>query len=467
MRQRNLDLQSAVSPEAISARVPNDPNDGLALEITYRAPGDLTPPSRRLRKLSKRQDAAIRSAISNFGNVNPILIDAQDRIVCGEARWRAAIDLGLEAVPTIVVSHLNEAQLRLYRIAEERVVELSEWDEEALKLEFTELAELDLSFNLNLELSGFAMSEIDQLMIGPIENSSTSTRPPSHAPVTRRGDLWQLGEHRVYCGDALEEQSYQVLMGDERAQLVFCDPPFNQPMRNISGRDWEEFEMASGEMSREEFTTFLRTAFLLMASFSQDGAIHFQCMDYRHMREMLDAGEAAYRELKNLIIWDKQSGGQGSFYRNQFEMIWAWKVGTASHINNFGLGETGRYRTNIWSCPGQNSFHRDRDEELAMHVTVKPLVLVADALRDCSHRGGIVLDAFGGSGSTLLAAEHTGRRARLIEIEPRYCDVTIERWQAKTSSEALHVDTGMAWREMAATRGVDLAAGEPSDGEAS
>ncbi len=467
VRQRNLDLQSAVSPEAIVARIPNDPNDGLALTIEYRAPGDLTPPPRQLRKISKRQDATIRAGIRSFGNLNPILIDGEGQVICGEARWRAAIDLSLEQVPTVTVTHLNEAQLRLFRIAEERVVELSEWDDEAMRAEFKELSELDLSLDVNLELSGFSTSEIDQLTIEPVEKAPSSERHPSHAPVTQRSDLWQLGDHKLYCGDGLEEESYAILMGDERAQMAFADAPYNLPMATISGQDREEFAQASGEMSSGEFTTFLRSAFMLMARFSEDGAIHFQCMDWRHCREMLDAGEAAYNALKNLIIWDKQTGGQGSFYRSQHEMIWAWKVGTASHINNFGLGKTGRYRTNVWSCPGQNSFHRFRGEELASHPTVKPEALVADALRDCSHRGGIVLDGFGGSGSTLLAAEHTGRRARLIEIEPRYCDVTIERWQAKTSCEAVHVESGKTWREMAAMRGVDLSVCETSEGEAS
>lgn len=466
VRQRSLDLQSSASPDAVAARIPNDPNDGLGLEIVYRASGDLTPPERRLRKVSKRQDAAIRAGIANFGMLNPILINGGGQIICGEARWRAAIDLGLEQVPTITATHLSEAQLRLYRVAEERVVELSEWDEGALRLEFQELAELDLSFDLNLELSGFATSEIDDLLIESAEASPAPAKRATHPAVTKPGDMWQLGEHRLYCGDALAEESYAILMGENRAQIAFVDAPYNLPMATISGQVREEFAQASGEMSAEEFTVFLRTAFMLMARFSEDGAIHFQCMDWRHCREMLDAGEAVYSALKNLIIWDKGTGGQGSFYRSQHELIFAWKVGEATHINNFGLGETGRYRTNSWRYPGNNSFHGSRDDELAAHPTVKPVAMIADALRDCSHRGGILLDAFGGSGSTLLAAEHTGRRARLIEIEPIYCDVTIERWQSKTDRDAVHVETGMTWREMAADRGIDLAAGEACEGEA-
>ena len=218
-------------------------------------------------------------------------------------------------------------------------------------------------------------------------------------------------------------------MGEERAQIVFCDPPYNQPMRNISGRERSEFAMAFGEMDSAQYTSFLTSAFTLMAQYSLDGAIHYLCIDWHHQREMLDAGEAVYPQQRNLVVWNKLSGGQGRFYRSQHELIYVWQVGNATPINNFGLGETGRDRTNVWDCKGNNTFHSGRDEELAAHPTVKPMALVADALRDCSHRGGIVLDAFGGSGSTLIAAEHTGRRARLIEIDPTYCDVTIERWQ--------------------------------------
>lgn len=455
-RRRHVDLQSSVSRTTVAEAIPNDPNENLALAIEYVAPDDLTGPRRRLRKTASRHGAALRASIANFGFIDPILVDGDRRIICGAARWQAAKDLELEEVPVICAAHLSHEQMRLYAIAEQRIGELSEWDSEMLKLEFTELAALDLSLDLNLELSGFTTSEIDDFLVEG--NKPESDDPPrfTHLPVCERGELWQLDEHRLYCGDAREEQSYEVLMGEDRAQIVFCDPPFNLPMATISGQDREEFAMASGEMTSAEFTTLLHTSFVLMARYSVDGAIHFQCMDWRHQREMLDAGEAIYSDLKNLIIWDKQTGGQGSFYRSQHELIFAWKVGSAPHINNFKLGETGRYRTNIWACRGNNSFHANRDEELAMHATVKPVALIADALRDCSHRGGIVLDAFGGSGSTLLAAEHTGRRARLIEFKPRYCDATIERWQSKTGRDAIHVETGQSWFERADDLGIDV-----------
>lgn len=455
-RGRKVDQQTSPSPEITEANQPNDPTHRLGLVIHYRPTDELKSPKRSLRKANKRQDAAWRAAIASFGLLDPILVDDQCRIICGNTRWRAAKDLGLAEVPTIQISHLSEEQMRLYAIAEDRLGELGEWDQDELRLEFAELAELELSLDLDFELTGFAMSEIDDLLIRSNEPKDASSTLPSHSPVCVMGDLWQLGEHKLLCGDALEEHSYHTLMGNERAQIVFCDPPYNQPMRNISSRERDEFAMASGEMDGQEFTGFLQISFDLMARFSADGAIHYQCMDWHHQREMLDAGEAVYTRLRNLIVWNKGSGGQGSFYRSQHELIYAWQVREGPSINNFGLGETGRYRTNVWDYQGNNAFHASRSDELASHPTVKPVGLIADALRDCSHRGGIVLDAFGGSGSTLIAAEHTGRRARLIEIDPTFCDATIERWQAKTGKEAVHIESARSWPEIAAERGIDL-----------
>jgi DNA modification methylase len=464
-RRLKLDLQNTSALPTAEPILPNDPNDGLELVIEYRPTDELTPPNQRLRRANKRRDAAIRAKLRSFGNILPIIVDSEGRIVTGYANWLAARDLGHARVPVICITHLTQKQLRLFAIAESKIADMGEFDEEVLRLEFKELSELDLGLDFNLELTGFTMSEIDDLLVEPDVPGDTLPGIPSHAPVCVPGDIWQLGEHRLYCGDALQEQSYITLMGDERAQIVFCDPPYNQPMRNISGRNREEFAMASGEMNGEEFTSFLRTSFMLMARFSEDGAIHYQCMDWAHAREMLDAGEAVYSRLRNQVVWNKGTGGQGCFYRSQHEFIYVWQVGEGPPINNFGLGETGRYRTNVWDYQGNNSFHSSRDDELASHPTVKPVALIADALRDCSHRGGIVLDAFGGSGSTLIAAEHTGRRARLIEIDPGYCDTTIERWQAKTGQEAVHLESGKTWSEIAVERGVDLCVPGDSDRE--
>ena len=245
--------------------------------------------------------------------------------------------------------------------------------------------------------------------------------------------------------------------------MIFSDPPYNVEMKSISGKGkakHTDFAMAAGEMSRDQFTEFLAAVFALMAAYSVDGSIHYQCIDWRHGLEMQQAGERAYSELKNLIVWNKGSGGMGSFYRSQHEIIYAWKQGKAKHINNFGLGENGRYRSNVWTYPGNNSFHKNRDKELAAHATVKPIDLVADAIRDCSHSGGIILDAFGGSGTTLLAAERTRRRARLIELEPKYCDVIIRRWQEMTGGQAILAATEESFDAVCESRGIDIDEGE-------
>ncbi|HEX2795359.1 MAG TPA: DNA methyltransferase [Croceicoccus sp.] len=465
VRKRTRQLQNTSSPSAIVAGS-NDPRNALELAITYVPPDTLTPPPRKLRKNPARQMSAIRASVANFGFINPILVDATGRIICGHARWLVAGELGLATVPVIQVDHLSEEEKRLYAIAENQTGALGEWDEDALRLEFGELIDLTVNLDFSVELSGFSFSEIDDLVIAEDPGDGASGDMGRHADVTKLGDLWVLDDHRLLCGDSLEEESYTVLMGEDRAQMVFCDSPYNQPVKVISGKGkvkHPEFANASGELSVSGFTGFLTTVFDWSAKFSLDGAIHYQCMDWHHMREMQDAGQAVYSELKNLIVWDKGKGGQGGFYRSQHELIFVWKVGKARHINNFGMGETGRYRTNVWAYRGNNSFHAGRDEELAAHPTVKPLALVADALRDCSHPGGIVLDPFGGSGTTLLAAEHTGRHARLIEIEPKYCDGTIERWQRKTGMVAVLAATGQTWFEVAAERGIDLEATAPGD----
>jgi len=254
------------------------------------------------------------------------------------------------------------------------------------------------------------------------------------------GDLWQLGKHRLICGSALERATLELLMDDDLAAMVFTDPPYNVPIDGHVGNSGKikhrEFVMASGEMSVGEFTEFLKSAFKNMASFSVEGSIHYVCMDWRHMAEMLAAGQVVYSELKNLIVWVKDNGGMGSFYRSRHELVFVFKKGTARHQNNFGLGEHGRYRTNVWEYRGINSLHAQRGEELAMHPTVKPVEMIADAILDVSGRGEIVLDPFGGSGSTLMAAEQTGRCAYLIELDPLYCDTILARWEAATKGQA-------------------------------
>jgi DNA modification methylase len=314
-----------------------------------------------------------------------------------------------------------------------------------------------------VSLTGFSLAEVDLVLDGAADadpNSKVGAEDdiplPVASPVSRSGDLWQLGRHRLLCGDAREPADYSRLLGDDRCDLVFTDPPYNVPINgHVCGSGsvrHREFAMAVGEMSTAAFTTFLSESLGAMAARCCDGAIAFVCMDWRHMRELLDAGEAVFAELKNLCVWNKTNGGMGSFYRSKHELVFVWKVGSAEHVNSFGLGETGRYRANVWDYPGISSLGAGRGEELAMHPTVKPVALVADAIRDCSRRGDTVLDGFGGSGTTLVAAEKCGRSARLIEYDPLYCDVILRRFERLTGKAAVLAATGQRFEDVESAR---------------
>jgi len=428
------------------------------LNVLFQQTNRLQLRNRQPRKHSDRQIAQLMASIRQFGFVNPILVDGNNRVVAGYGRLLAARKLGLASVPTICLEHLSEAELRAYALADNRLAELSGWDDELLRLELSELLELDLDFSI--EVTGFVTAEIDRLLDVSFGEHSADpadeVEPPAERAVSKLGDLWQLGRHRLLCANALEELSYQSLLGEERAQMVFTDPPYNVKVNgHVSGLGrarHREFLMASGEMSEEQFTSFLMTICQHLVRHTVDGSIHDICMDWRHLGELLAAGRAAYSELKNLCVWVKDSGGMGSFYRSRHEMVLVFKNGTAPHINNFGLGESGRYRTNCWEYPGVNGFRSGREDELAMHPTVKPVALVADAIRDCSRRKGLILDPFCGSGTTIIAAERTDRSARCLELDPRYVDVAVRRWQTLTGLEARLPASDKTFAETAAAR---------------
>ena len=274
--------------------------------------------------------------------------------------------------------------------------------------------------------------------------------------VSQAGDLWSLGEHRLLCGDARDAAAFRRLMGDSRAQMVFADPPYNVRIDgNVCGSGairHDEFVMASGEMSEVEYTEFLTTVCCNIVANSTDGSIHYICIDWRHLYELLTAARGAGMELKNVCVWNKDNAGMGTFYRSKHELVCVFKSGTAPQINNFELGQQGRYRTNVWDYPGANSFRKGRMEDLSMHPTVKPVALFADAIKDCSRRRAIVLDCFVGSGTTVIAAEQTGRRAYAMELDPRYVDTTIRRWQDYTGDVAIHLETGSTFAELATKR---------------
>ncbi|MBC2666758.1 ParB N-terminal domain-containing protein [Novosphingobium flavum] len=440
----------------------NRPDESLAVEVTYRTIEEVKPPRRQLRTHSPKQVEQIISSIRRLGFINPIIVDAEGTIICGVGRYLAAREMGLSRLPTIMVDHLSEAERRAYAIADNKLVLNDTWDEKLLAVEIRELMVEDI--DLPIELTQFDMIEIDALLHEKAQNDDAPPEPDDGPPISRLGDLFDLGGHRLLCGDSREEESYQILLGEERARCVYSDNPYNiKILGNVSGLGkvkHSDFVMASGEMSREEFTAFLTSVFTLCARYSVDGAIQFQWMDHRHMREMLDAGDAAYGELKTLVVWDKQVPGMGSFYRNQFELVFVYKVGKAPHRNNFGLGQWGRNRSSIWSYPGANAMRRGRLNDLALHPTVKNLPMTIDAIRDVTHRGEIVLDPFSGAATTILACEKSGRIGRAIELDPKYVDVGIMRWQKATGKQAVHVATGLTFTELALAR----MAGSDEDG---
>ncbi|KAB2883321.1 MAG: DNA methylase N-4 [Albidovulum sp.] len=419
----------------------------------------LKPYAGNARRHDDKQIDLIARSIREYGFVNPVLIDKDNVIVAGHGRYEAARRLGLATVPTIRIEHLTEAQIRAYRIADNRIAELSEWDANLLRLEIVDLSELEFKGELDFDLSltGFNTPELDIILEGEAAGTEETERVDlpgeETVAVTRPGDLWTLGEHRLLCGDALRDEGYARLMEGELARMVFTDPPYNVPISGhvrAGASGHREFAMASGEMSDAEFRSFLAGFLQRCKSVLMAGGIAFACIDWRHVEDLIFAGKSEDLSLLNLCVWAKNNGGMGSLYRSQHELVCVFKKEGARHVNNVELGRHGRYRTNVFQYPGVNTFRKGRAADLADHPTVKPTALVADAIRDVSHRGEIVLDPFGGSGSTLLAAEKTRRRARLIEIDPLYCDVAVRRWQALTGGSAVLTGTCETFNDRAA-----------------
>jgi DNA modification methylase len=413
---------------------------------------------RNARTHSKKQIRQIADCILRFGWTYPILIDENGVILAGHGRYEAALLLGLREVPTIVVLGLSDPEKRALALADNKIAANAGWDRAVLAAELGELAVLLPKCDLNIEITGFEATEIDTLMGDLVDREQDpADELPALAkqPVSRAGDLWGVGLHRLFCGDAKQSADVGNLIGGERAAMVLTDPPYNNRISSIQGRGnirHGEFLAASGEMSRAEYVRFLVDCLSLAAKHSADGSIHFVFMDWRHCRELLAAGEQVYAELKNIVVWVKTNAGQGTFYRSQHELIFVFKSGEAPHINNFELGQHGRNRSNVWEYAGVNTFRVGRLDDLSTHPTVKPVALMADAMRDCSRRGDIVLDPFMGSGTTILAAERVGRRAYGLEIDPLYVDAAVRRWQAYTKRDAVLQCTGQTFDEVAAVR---------------
>ncbi len=428
-------------------------------KIDYRPTTSLTPARRNARTHSRKQIRQIADSITRFGFTNPILVDGDGAIIAGHGRVAAAKLLGIDQVPVVALGDLSPKERQAYALADNKLALNAGWDQELLALEFQELIEA----GFEVELTGFSLAEVDftldaarQQQPGPEDTAADRIVPMAAAAVSRPGDLWRLGTHLLLCGDARDPAAYARLMEGGEAGLVFTDPPYNVPIDgHVCGLGrvrHREFAMGVGEMAADEFSAFLASTLTAMAVCCRDGAILYVCMDWRHLEELSAAGRGAGLELKNVCVWNKTNGGMGSFYRSKHELVFVYKHGTAPHTNTFGLGDTGRYRTNVWDYPGISSIGAKRAEELAMHPTVKPVALVADAIRDCSVRGDLVLDPFAGSGTTLIAAQMTGRAARLIEFDPLYCDTIIRRFESFTGKRARHAQSGEAFEDVEVVR---------------
>jgi DNA modification methylase len=462
MRQTEDKMQQQ-SPNSNSAGV-DDVDETIELfrtfrpKIEWRYVDQLHPNSRNARTHNRKQRRAIAASIKRLGFNNPILIDRDNLIVAGHGRWEAAKSIGLREVPVIQLDHLSTDEVRAYMLADNQLAALAGWDEEILAIELQHLVEV----NFNVDVTGFEAPEVDHFietqLTGPGESHSDVIPATQFdvLPTSQLEDIWLLGPHQLMCGSALNATYLNMLLEGIRAAQVFTDPPFNVPIDgHVCGSGsikHKEFPMAVGEMSRDEFLTFLSVALTNAARFTKDGSVHYVFMDWRHIDVLLEASRDIYSELLNICVWNKTNAGMGSFYRSQHEFVAVFKYGSASHMNNIQLGRFGRNRSNVWTYAGVNSLKPDRLYELSMHPTVKPVALVSDAIRDSSKRGDVILDPFMGSGTTIIAAEETGRVAYGMELDPQYVDVIVQRWQNFTGTSAIHAETGLSFAEMTIVR---------------
>lgn len=422
-------------------------------QITFIPVTELNPYKNNARKHPAKQIQQIANSIKEFGFMSPVLANGDNQIMAGHGRVEAAKKLGMKEVPVISTSHLSENQVRAFIIADNKIAQNAEWDNDLLSVE---LKYFNTVIDFDIEITGFETPEIDLITdVGGLtddEDDEVAVPEINKPSITKRGNVWDLGEHRLICGDSTHSETFVELLGKERAHMIFTDPPYNVPIDGhvcgLGSVKHKEFAMASGEMTEAQFQQFLQSVCKNMLEFSRDGSLHYICMDWRHIYDLIAATKRLYRELKNICVWNKDNGGMGALYRSKHEFVAVFKHGTKPHINNIELGKHGRYRTNVWDYAGVNSFGKNRSD-LKLHPTVKPVVMVVDAIKDCTKHGHIVLDPFAGSGTTLIAAEKTGRVARCIEYDPHYCDVIIRRWQKLTGGEAINFNTMQSFNEIA------------------
>ena len=401
---------------------------------------------------NKKQLRQIARSIKAFGFNVPILVDEKGQVVGGHGRVGAAKLLGISELPTIRLDHLTQTQVTAFAIADNRLTENARWNDKILAEQLKLLSETDLNFTV--DVTGFEMGEVDVLIesLAPVcegadDPADAIPETETARPVTKPGDLWLLGRHRVYCGNSLSESSFLALMQNSRSQVVITDPPYNQAVNSIRPN---EFKMAAGETGGSDFVDFLSQVFGLLTSHSISGSLHYIFMDWRHMREILAAGNHAYAELMDVCIWVGNEGNTRSLYRSQHKLVFVFKSGQDKHRDNARPSQFRRHRTNVWNCSDVNSSSRTMEggNLLELHPTVKPVSLVADAIMDCTSRHDVILDPFLGTGTTVIAAERTGRVCYGIELDPQYVDTIVRRWQAFTGLVATHAVSGRSFADL-------------------
>jgi DNA modification methylase len=443
------------------SRTADWPNSHIRYQVEILPMGAVLLDERNARVHTQAQIGQIAKSIKSFGFNSPVLVDGKGLVIAGHGRVLALQRMGAKDLPVIRLDHLTPEQARAYAIADNKLTENSTWNDKLLGEHFKLLSELDLDFDL--DATGFTMGEID-IAIEGLGGIAVGADPddapvPAGRAITQPGDTWSVGPHCVKCGDARERGDFETLMDGGKAALVVADPPYNVAIdgnvSNLTGgkgrRRHREFAVGSGELSEPQFTAFLTTVCRLMADFSTDPSLHFIFMDWRHSFPLMAAGRTAYDDLINICVWTKPSGGMGGLYRSAHEFVLVFKHGHAPHRNSVQLGKFGRNRTNVWNYPGPAGMRHGEDADLtALHPTPKPVAMIADAIMDASARGDVVLDPFGGSGTTLIACERVGRVARIMECDPLYVDLMIRRWQRQTGQCAIVESTGETFNEIAA-----------------
>jgi DNA modification methylase len=407
----------------------NNHMERLQWNTEQRKVSDLIPLDFNPRKRNEEKQAKLVQSINDFNLVEIPVINLDNRIVAGQRRYEALYYAGrMSDVIDVRVPNrpLTEDEVKRYNLISN--THAGEWDFEKLEAEFAGIYR-DIINLPDIQVQKLHDEKPIRAPQKEVQQDTFNQEPPKE-PVSKEGDLYELNRHRLLCGDSTDPHAVKMLMGDTLANMAFTDPPYNvkiDSIVNLGSIHHEEFKMASGEMNRARFTRFLSDVCLNLQKFTEQASIHYICMDWKHVQELIVAA-ATYSEFKNLCVWNKSNAGMGAFYRSKHELIFVFKNGKGKHINNFGLGDTGRYRTNVWDYAGMNDFSRKERGDLELHPTVKPVKLVADAILDCSNAYHVILDLFIGSGTTIIAAEQTNRLCYGVELDPKYCDVAIRRW---------------------------------------